>query len=231
MGNKTSKKTIEQKLIVSKTSEQKLVVAKIDKPIKTDIEILKSLYEQKNYNKFMKYIPKEKISLKLISKILKDCSDEELSIFIKNMNRFTIIRIFYTFSEIKDSRRIEFILQSDPQKFLQPTIKLLPKKCLEFLMKYEVKIHVSDFLFLIRKGRKDKFSILLNKGFLLIKEENLKYLLGQAIIEEQRDIFLSMIGKIGLKNIDFDYLYKCVIRDEMKIFLDELLKQRISLIE
>src|SRR5277367_2400493 len=109
----------------------------------TDMETFSFLYKNKNYKQCVEFINSHLMDLKLIEITLRDSSDEALIYFANNLNTFTMLRIFYCnciVNDINNRKRIEFILKINIQKYLWPTIKLLPIEYTHFLLDQKVKI-------------------------------------------------------------------------------------------
>lgn len=206
----------------------------------TNMETFCLLYKNKNYKQCVEFIDSHLMDLKLIEITLRDCSDEALIYFANNLNTFIMLRIFYCNSIMNDinRKRTEFILKTNIQKYLWPTIKLLPIEYTQFLLDQKVKIYYKHLLFTIEHNKSDIFYLLLDKPVLKknekkdeneIKNDLNKSFLKYSIIYKNRDTALFLINKIGLKNVDIDPLNK-IANKEMKPFLDEILKQKISLL-
>lgn len=225
MGNKRSQ---EKLLTISECLNKTNKLSFATSPSKT-IQVLSDLYKQKNYEKCVKLINTTKLDLKLVLLILEKCSEEELLHLVK-MNRFKVLIIFYTKSDVDDQKRIEFILKTNPQRFLEPTLKLLPIKYIEFLLKENVKISQKYLTDTIKTNDIKVFTLLYSKYIESNNEKKINnYLLENAIVFNDRDIALFLIEKIGIKNISLESLYNLADKD-MKLFLDKILKKRIELL-
>jgi len=232
MGNKSNKfDKIENKIIkitnndkdkkevkISNNDKDKKENVKVKKNI---IETIKSLHTNKNWDELIvkvnKYFVKNIKDLDLISKLLIDLPQENFESFIKNtkINRYTILRLFMKNKMIEGKEdRIKYILKTDPQKYLGPTVNILSLEYIVFLLGFDIKIDGYIILDSIKKRNNYILSLLLNEGVKIKTETKESFIriynsfLSMALISNKKDMFITIMNKMSFVEIDFNALFK-----------------------
>src|SRR5579862_858722 len=174
----------------------------------------------------------------LISTIIVNMPQEKFELLVnkKGINRYTILTILK-----HNPDRLEYVLKSNPSKYLIPTIKILSVKYdihyVKFLLNLGINTTPSSILSAIEYGNNSMALLLLDKLTYkhypqMSKEETLIKLyncfLQYTVIHCKKDILISLMEKIRFEQIDFNKLYENCKKQTMKSFLDTILTKKLE---
>ena len=233
MGNKTSKKK-EQKKLIQLSEIQHLTNLYNNIKWEEFINAIEPLFTKRDKN-LNNRSREERINLrKFLREILNSLPEDHFHNLVnKNMNCYFLINTFKN-----DKIKLEYILKSNPQKYLFVAITELSDYYIKFLLDFGAKPTPKIIDKAIEHRSNEIFNLLIDELVKNNEKENklrvgineyYNICLNRAVLSKKKDIILSIIGRMKFETINFDDLYKNYCFDDgIKQFLDKILEAKIS---